>query len=218
MGCLLLTWGLSNIIGCVRTEQINMNEKSHFEGAEPIRYRKIPWEKPWKDYPEKFDFMEAGKWKSAAVLKKQWHDSNASLRKVNRTKNVYYYRDELESEDSLEVEGQSCACQLGTHQLVGEVKIIEVDELKHWEKRRETQAQTSSSVNIQWTSVPSMVLSTIKTMVTRVWSLPWRGQLCHLWSRTYAKRKGNKETKEKPEETVKGYKSITARNAKEEGS
>lgn len=75
--------------------------------------------------------MEASKWESAAVLKKQWHDSNVSLRKVNRTKNMYYDRDELESEDSLEVEGQSCPCQFGTHQLVGEVKIKEVDELKH---------------------------------------------------------------------------------------
>ena len=50
---------------------------------------------------------------------------------MNRTKNMYYYRDELESKDSVEVEGQSCPCQFGTHQLVGEVKIKEVDEPKH---------------------------------------------------------------------------------------
>lgn len=163
--------------------------------------------------------MEAGNWESTVVLRKQWHDSNVSLRKINRMKKVYYYRDELESEEPRSWRSElsmsiwnSSACRWGwdcregwSYQALGE-------------KGREPRTDIQFSQHAVDNYVPSTMLYTGKTMVTKVWSLPWRSQLSHLWSGTYAKRKGNKETMEKPEETLKGSNSIISRKSKEEGS
>lgn len=64
------------------------------------------------------------------VLKKQWHDNNVSLRKINRMKKCIIVGIYLSRNDREEVEGQSCTCLFGIYQSEGVVKIGD-EHIKH---------------------------------------------------------------------------------------